>query len=608
MAGTFEGMGSDLTNPGAEIAKGIARGWQDRNAKELLGELNTRETLAKRLEEIEKDRSYDPQAQEQARNYAIQLRMLKLTDKRPKEFLEDKALTKMGLSGIEATPAWFRVTMRKKARDGPQEPAQPAEPQQPADPSAQLQPPPNFDELMTAEGAGAGVGVSAGTGAPSNGLPPMPGGEHLGPNQITAAPAIAPPPSIGDFESARRSPQDLATEDAELSRIRNSVSLEPNASGMVDSRALPALGRQQTAAIQLRKLGLQPDGVTPVPPEQMTPAEQQKIAHLRAQDELLDAQEAFARARAAYEQQHDEFTERSLRIAEGALQVKQQNAQTAASRVAMEGAMYGSMLGSGGTGRAQGFLGGADMGINDPIDSFVEQVLTNQLEFTAIPAKLKPLVSLKIAQTGGVIVPEKLQGKLMQFTEAKEAVDTVQQAIQSYTSAEGTEAMWAAYNLNSKIDGLTRIVGRALGEKGVFTDADKADFRKLMSPGLLFTLSSPERASKWIEQVNGILNRVEQQQLQGFYQRVYARRDRTLDTLRPGDQKNVMGEFDGSGGFKPNPAYQAPAPVAPNASNTSNTAPPPIEQRVEGVTRAVIGGVPRIWKRTKKGVLAWVAE
>ena len=565
MAGMFESFGSSAANPAAEIGRGIARGMQEKNARELLTELHARETLAKRFEDIEADNSYEQQAREQARNYAVQLRMLPPTDKRPKDFLPDKAFEKqLGVSGIEASPAWVRVTLRKQMKDGPKEPAEPAAPSDPGDPSAgggggqqqagapQLGAPPNFDELYAAGGA-----QSAGS-TPQ--LPPMPGGEQIGPNQIVAAPAagtqLTPPPMPDEYVSTRMSEEDRARKDAELARIKGAVSMEPDAQGNYDARALPAIGKQQTAAIALRKLGLQPDGVTPVPLEQMTPAEQGKIAHLRAQDELLDAQEALSKARITYESNRTELAKQALDIAAGNLQVKQQNANTAQSRVAMEGALYGSMLG--GAGGAQGLLGGVDMGVSDPVESFTEQVLTNQLEFSAIPAKLKPLVSLKIAQRGGVIVPEKLQGKLMQFTEAKEAVDTVQHAIADYQKAEGTEAVWALYNLNSKIDGLTRIVGRALGEKGVFTDADKADFKKLMSPGVMLTLANPDRASKWVGEVNGILGRVENQQLQGFYQRVYAKKDQSLDTLRPGDQKNVVAVLDGEPTTAPEPIAQQP--------------------------------------------------
>lgn len=605
MAGLFEGWGGDSVNPAAEIARGIARGMQESNAKELLAELNTRETFAKRLEEIEKDREYAgvivdektrKTAQDLARDYAMQLRWLKPTDKRPKDFLPDKALQKMGLTGIEATPAWFRVTMRKKARDGPDEPAQPAEP---PDPSAELSAPPSIGAMdASAPPIMPAGGMEPGTPM----LPPMPGGEQIGPNQITAAPAVPgapaalpPPPSIGaEYESARRSPQDLAREDAELSRIKNSVSLEPDAQGMVDSRALPALGRQQTAAIQLRKLGLQADGVTPVPPEQMTPAEQQKIAHLRAQDELLDAQQAFVQAKTAYEQQRDDFTRRTLDIAESTLQVKQQNANTAASRVQMEGALYGDLLNSGG---AQPFIGGLDMDMNDPVDAWSELVHTQQAKLSDVPqgkfGSLKNAVVLNMVRKGLVIAPPALQKELTAFSGAKAAIETIYEAVDKYSQASGSEAIWKGLQISGVVAANSRIVGKAMGELRI-TDQDKGDFERLLSPGKILTLTNPERAKEWVLSVKTILDRVERENLQGFYQRVYARKDQTLDTLRPGDTKNVIGVSDGSGTFTPNPAYQPPAPPRPAASATI----PPIEQRVAGVTRAMIGGVERIWNGT----------
>lgn len=232
----------DSASAAAEIARGWARGMQQNNAKQLVAELNAREQLAKKLEEIEKDNGYDPDARDKARNFAIALRMLPPTDKRPKEFEPDPKLAKqLGLSDFEAIPALVQVTLKKRMKDGPKEPPQPAEP---ADPSASFNAPPAAGGAMPPVPSMPGMPTLE---APPS-MPPMPGGQQLGPNQVTAAPAVPsapagsmggtvgsapssgvlpPPPELPEYISTRRTPEEIALEEGRLAAAKRELPIDP---------------------------------------------------------------------------------------------------------------------------------------------------------------------------------------------------------------------------------------------------------------------------------------------------------------------------------------------------------------------------------------------
>ena len=261
------------------------------------------------------------------------------------------------------------------------------------------------------------------------------------------------------------------------------------------------------------------------------------MGYRQSQMELADARIELSQAQAA-------GIPAQIQIALGRLQVAQRNADTAERRAAIDSALYGSMLG--GMNGPPGLLGSPDMGINDPIEAMTEQVLTNQIPYTSIPSKLRPLVSLKIAERGGVVMPQKTQDAMLEFAGARAAIDTIYDSLESYVVADGVvNKAWAAHQLRGRVEANSRIVGKALGELRI-TDQDKADFVRLLSPGIVLSLTDPQRAQDWVRSVELILDRVEKNNLQSAYQRVYARKDGTLDTFKPGSKKNVVGEIGGS--------------------------------------------------------------
>lgn len=567
MSGYDLGNGAfDTGQAAAAIGKSFIEEFQRGREKIFLKELEDRKALAAEFEKLAEDQALDEADRRQAMAHARALRLLMPEKKRPKEYLPDEKL-RQSTGDPLGIPAMVPLLYKKVMKEGPKQPEKPAAITAPPSP--------------TAPGAGGPGSPPPGMTTAMPPMPSMPGGESQGPNAIspapgmpgmpdaTAAPAMAaspsspslpsmppmPAPPEEGWEPKFRTREQIAEETARVKTIENRVTFngEP-----ADLRTLAASGRQQTAAIQMLKMGYDPTTGEPVDVSKLPAEKQAGIAHRRAQMELIDAQEEYTRTLPTRDSQ-------KIQVAWAQVQVAQQNAQTAASRAMIDAALYGNMLGGMPGGPGQGLLG-APTAIDNPIASMAEQVLTKQIEFSAVPAKLKPLVSLEIAQNGGVIVPQTLQSKLMQFTEAREAVDTIYDSLESYIKSEGTGALWAGYSYKAKVDALTRLVGRSLGEKGVFTDADKADFTKILSPGTILSLTNPERAQSWVREVEGIMNRVEAEQLQGFYQRVYSRKDGTLDTFKPGSTKNVVRELGGE--------TTTPAPVA-------TTAPTDTKQRLD---------------------------
>jgi hypothetical protein len=304
-------------NPIAGIIGGLARGIQEKQTKAYLSELEEREKLAKQFDAIYNDtQKWDAQSRSQAMQYANQLRMLPPDKKRPKEFLPDKE---------GKVPALINVTYRQAMQNGPAAPAQPAPPQKPAN----LEPPPpvNFDSMFSAQGAQP--------------TPPQPGGEQLGPNAISPAPAVGgmpamppapnqfvppaapaasgmgagvpppPPPPQPEMQSAMMTPEDMARQEARVAEIKNQV--------MIDGQPkdVRTLNYEKAAADRAQRFflkGFDAEG-NPLPFDKLSPADQARINLTKAQDELADANAELARAKARAVPQEIALAERRIEVA-----------------------------------------------------------------------------------------------------------------------------------------------------------------------------------------------------------------------------------------------------------------------------------------------------
>jgi hypothetical protein len=312
---------SDFTdfNPIGSLVQGLSQGIQEKQKNAYLKELEEREKLAKRFDEIYSDaKNWDTESRSKAFNYANQLRMLPPDKRRPKEFLPDKE------GRIQAL---VDVTYRKAMKDGLEAPK---EPPQPADPSKGLSGPPDPMAMIAGAAGGAGGAGGAGVSAPptaaglsmpplqmggemdvaSGGVPPTPGGEQVGPNAVRPAPAVpaapaagmAPPPDpamaadpMADMVSAMRTPQQIAQEEADMLRIKNEINVPGH--GAVDSRGLSLIKADQDTETRLLLKGYDRNG-NPIPLEKLPPEMRANIELTKSKEELVEAQAALALAKA----------------------------------------------------------------------------------------------------------------------------------------------------------------------------------------------------------------------------------------------------------------------------------------------------------------------
>jgi len=431
------------------------------------------------------------------------------------------------------------VTYRRARANGPEQPAEPKQPSQQSAPGVPEMP--DFDQMWTAAGAQGAAG-----GAPA-------GGENLGGGKISPAPAIPgqsvpamPPIDLGGgggempgMVPAMRTAEDRAAEETRLTSVKNSLQLPPEIAqqlgldaGPIDARLLTSVRAGADRKVKLALKGLDENG-DPLPAEKLPPEIALKVRGEEAAQQLIAARIGLAHAQAS-------GVAANVQIARQRVAVAERNADTFAAKAANDAAL----LGMGGGGVAGNLFGGPNFalgsspaGATDPIQAMADQVLSNQIEFSAVPAKLKPGVSMRIAEQNGIIIPKDLNEKLSQFAEARAVTSEIYDALEDYIKAEGIGGnAEAAYRLKNTVDGLTRLVGRALGEKGVFTDQDKADFRSLLAPSYVITLTTPEMAQRWVRRVEGVFDRVERNRLQGFYRKAYQTREGTVKTRTPGDR------------------------------------------------------------------------
>lgn len=555
----------------AAIGKSFTAAIQRKQEQALIKELEDRKKLAEEFERLAEDQALEEADRQQARIHALNLRLLPPGKNRPKEYAPDEKL-KSQTGDPMGIPAMVPLLYKKVLKEGPKAPPRPAAippppaaaaPGNPAAPGV-LPPMPGFP------GAGGPDSMLASAGAP-----PQPGGEVQGPNAISPAPAIPAPPSAEEpqfsSELKFRTAEQRAREEAELARIKNTVDFGGE---QVDVRTLPAMGRQQTAAIAMRKLGLNPDG-TPIPVEQLSAKERMQVDVLQSRMELMEAQEEVARATATGIPQKIQIAMEGLNIARQRVSVAEQKANA-------ELALLGMSI-SGGPG--QGIVG-QPMGEVSAVDAWTELAQVSPEFFGKADSKMRTAVVVNMVRKGLIPMTEAGQKSLMHFNSARGAVDEIYNALEEYVQAEGVDALWAAHRLQGVVSASSRTVGKSLGELRM-TDEDKKDFVKLLSPGIILSITNPERAKDWAKKVEKYVERLEKDNLQAVYQRVYARRSGELDTFKPGDTKNVTGTIDGSESSGVRPLVPPPPAVADTL--------PPVSQRVAGKTTATINGRKMVW-------------
>lgn len=430
------GAGNDYGGGGGgdEVGGVLSALWReaaDRNKERTLRELDNVRQLSQSFEDFATDPRYSnqPDLQREAHQHAVAVQALYGEKKKlPKEYQYDEKAGGVDHLGrpMGGVPAFIGLTQRalqrQMAKTG--EPPKPSEPAKPSPP-----PPPNFDSAFMDQGAMNAMQPPpppAGTppAAPMASTPQS-GGQKLGPNAITTAPAIpgpplapppapagpmsagpntqfapnaplptAPPPNVADQPALAPTgqPGDAAMQQfqqinpmtpPEMNAFNNSVpaasmpeiaarlGINPNIPGaMIDLRQLAKGGASlinsgANREVKLLALGMDSDG-NPLPDDQLPPA----VLYKKHQMALADAQVELAQARAA-------GIPEQIKLAQGRLDVARQNAQTSARRVGL----LENIAGSGG---AAAGLAGADretvLASVDPITrANVEGVLNYQV-------------------------------------------------------------------------------------------------------------------------------------------------------------------------------------------------------------------------------------
>ena len=119
-------------------------------------------------------------------------------------------------------------------------------------------------------------------------------------------------------------------------------------------------------------------------------------------------------------------------------------------------------------------------------------------------------------------VPKTELDKLDEGIAAITAVDAIEEDIKAFQGtslAHPVDKALAGMKLNSTMDALSRTVGRNMGEKGVFTDRDKEDFKKFFGPGVVFSVLAPDEQTKRIKWARGIITRLNKNRIETFYKR-----------------------------------------------------------------------------------------
>lgn len=125
----------------------------------------------------------------------------------------------------------------------------------------------------------------------------------------------------------------------------------------------------------------------------------------------------------------------------------------------------------------------------------------------------------RLRETFGTKQDTAFQGKMDNYYAAEEALANIEGAMKRYQDTSLLSPMkkaLAANALNAYANGLSTIIGRNLGERGVFTDQDRATFRQIITPGLLLTEVAREEAEKRLNDLRSLLARVKAREIDAY--------------------------------------------------------------------------------------------
>lgn len=123
-----------------------------------------------------------------------------------------------------------------------------------------------------------------------------------------------------------------------------------------------------------------------------------------------------------------------------------------------------------------------------------------------IPPALRTGVLAERVSRGQVFVPPKVRDQLAAYKPAQEAMAELSRTMNDYIDS-GFDPNKAIL-LEAQRDGLTRLIGRGMGEVGVFTDQDSENMKSLTSSGFIQAKLFPEAAKTKMRQAQKLIDTV----------------------------------------------------------------------------------------------------
>ena len=141
------------------------------------------------------------------------------------------------------------------------------------------------------------------------------------------------------------------------------------------------------------------------------------------------------------------------------------------------------------------------------------RIATGEAKLTDFSVNARPRILRKLE--GSRIVPPKAREELKKIGQAESIVDQFEKTLLDFVEDKSAKN---AFRLSTQRNAFARKLGRALGEVGVFTDQDKQDFARLLSPGgVVIAAVSDDIAFQAIDDMRELFNRVRQREIEGVF-------------------------------------------------------------------------------------------
>jgi hypothetical protein len=156
------------------------------------------------------------------------------------------------------------------------------------------------------------------------------------------------------------------------------------------------------------------------------------------------------------------------------------------------------------------------------LSSLAQQVASGQLKPSQIPGKpeYKRAVLAKIGMSGTAIPDPKFLEKMDQFSTAQSMMGSLTESINNFKNAKGiVESTKALAQVSAEREAFSRLVGRSLGEKGVFTDQDKEDFARVLTTSTPVLAWAPSWSEERAKRLGKVMETVRKRTLDDFEKR-----------------------------------------------------------------------------------------